>query len=256
MRSQPSWLDTGASAVPFGQGSAKSRTFTALGALPVRLPLRSDTGERLLTWSNIIIVTLAMLALYWFDNAHFGLFTLFGGGVIFGNHTALLNFALAWSALAVFEHFKRKDEARRGVQPHTYSPGISRLGLNEFIPYSPKVIAVAIEPALAFLAGAVARRLGFSMLGWVIIASSLCFALSEWRFFQQDREHGLDLDNIGKEAQWQGERVKRKAERKASRGDGPATGLATGIDGLEGSIGNRRREGDDEDNAALAGGVR
>jgi hypothetical protein len=80
-------------------------------------------------------------------------------------------------------------------------------------------------------------------------------ALSEWRFFQQDREHGLDLDDIGKEAQWQGERMKRNAERKASRGDGLGTGLATGVDGLEDSIGKHRRERDDDDHAASAGGA-
>lgn len=42
----------------------------------------------------------------------------------------------------------------------------------------PKIVAVAVEPALSFLAGPVLRRFGFSMLGWVVMVSSIGFSLT------------------------------------------------------------------------------
>jgi hypothetical protein len=241
MRAQPSWLDTGG-AVPLGQSSARSRNLVALTALIVRLLLREEVGYRLLSWSNIIVIFLALQVLQWFDNVHFGLFTLFGGGVIYGNHTALFYFGVAWAALFIWEHFKRLDEEKQGRQPHTFSPGKSRFGLQEILPWNPKIIAVAVEPGLAFLAGAVMRRLGFSMLGWVFIASALCFALAEWRFFQQSKEHRRDLDDIGLETRWEADLMKQSTDRKPEPDPAATPGLATGIDGLEDSIGKRRQE--------------
>jgi hypothetical protein len=230
-RMQPSPFNIGAGGAPLGQLKSRAGNFAANAALIVRLLLRKDTGLRILSWSNIIVTFLGMMALHWFDNAHFGLYTLFGGGVMYGNNTALRNFALAWLALAVFEHFKRLDEEKRGVEPHNFSPGISRLGLGEFIPYGPKVIAVAVEPALAFLLGALLRRLGFSMLGWVVIASALCFAVCEWRLYQQVKEHRRDMRDMGKEAQWETEFANQSAAT-----DGPAhepEAMDTGMDGLD-----------------------
>ena len=76
--------------------------------------LRAKTGKRLLAWLSILAVALAMLGLNWFDNLHVSLFTLFGGGVAYGDHTALRNFALAWAALAVFRtlHAYQRTETR------------------------------------------------------------------------------------------------------------------------------------------------
>jgi hypothetical protein len=179
-----------------------------------------------------------MLALHWFDNVHFSLFMLFGGGVAYGNHTSLRNFALAWLALAAWEHFKRLDEEKRGVEPHNFSPGVSRFGLKEFLPFSPKVIAVAVEPALTFLAGALLRRVGFSMLGWVIIGASLCFSLSEWRLYQQTREHRRDMRDLAKEGLWESGLMKQSSGPQTECGSEP---IQTGIDGLEGEIANRRQ---------------
>src|SRR5580704_10323970 len=34
----------------------------------------------------------AMMGLNWFDNVHFSFGLLFGGGLVYGNHTALRNF--------------------------------------------------------------------------------------------------------------------------------------------------------------------
>lgn len=175
-----------------------------------------------------------MMGLNWFDNVHFSFGLLFGGGLVYGNHTALRNFVLAWLALAVYEHFKRLDEEKRGVQPHNYSPGVSRLGLGELLPFSPKVIAVAVEPGLVFLAGAVLRRLGFSMLGWVI-GSAVCFAISQWRLYSQAKEHARDMSDLAKEGVCESDLMREGAERKAWHVDGDASGLATGIDGLESS---------------------
>ncbi len=250
-RVQPSPFNIGGTATPLGNWSRRGGSFAAVGAMPVRLPLRKNVGLRQLGWHDIVVVFLGLLALNWWSNVHFSMWTLLGGGVVYDNHAALRNFALAWAALAVFERLKRLDEEKRGAQPHTYSPGVTRLGLHEFLPLSPKVIAVAVEPALAFLSGAMCRRLGFSMLGWVIIASAVCFSISEWRVFEQLKEHGRDIGDMGLEAQWEADLMKQNGERKAWHGDGQTSGLATGIDGLEGSIGKRTEPVD----GASAGGA-
>ena len=215
-RVQPSPFDIGAGGAPVGGLSARSKNFAALAALPVRLPLRKNVGFRNLSWSNIAVVFFAMLALHWFDNAHFGLFTLFGGGVLYGNHTALRNYALIWLALAIFEHYQRLTEEKHGAEPHNFWQGDSRFGLEEFLPLSAKVIAYAVEPGLAFLAGALLRRMGFSMLGWVVIASSVCFALSEWRLSRQKIDHRRDRRDLDKEAQWEAD--PSEPERRAIPG--------------------------------------
>jgi hypothetical protein len=254
-RIQPSPMNpfaAGSTPSPLGPWGARGGNLAELGALIVRLPLRAKTGKRLLAWGSIAVVTLAMLGLNWFDNLHVSLFTLFGGGVVYGNHTAVLNFALVWAALAVFERLKRIQEQKRGVQPHTYSPGMSRLGLSEFLPLRPKVIACAVEPAMAFLGGAVVRRFGFSLLGWIIIAASACFCISEWRYFEREKEHVDDMGDLGLEAQWESDLMKQNGARRAGRGDGATSGLATGIDGLEDAIGQRSRESAGE---ATGGGL-
>src|ERR1700683_4894955 len=121
-RVQPSPFDIGAAATPWGNWGARGGNFAALAALIVRLPLRKGVGFRNLSWRSIAVVTIGMLALNWFDNVHFSMFTLFGGGVSYGDHTALRNYALVWLALAVWEHFKRLDEEKRGAEPHNFSP--------------------------------------------------------------------------------------------------------------------------------------
>jgi hypothetical protein len=245
----------GGAPTPLGPWGARGGNLAELSALIVRVPLRARTGKRLLAWGSIAADTAAMLGISWFDNLHVSPFTLFGGGVVYSDHTALRNFAVGWAVVTVSERFMRLNEQKRRLQPHTYSPGESRLGLKTFLPFTPKVIACAVEPALAFLGGAVLRRLGFPPLGWVIMASSACFCISEWRFFEREKDHIDDMGDLGLEAQWESDLMKGNAERKVSRDSGTAPGLATGIDGLEGSIGKRRREDDDEDNAALAGGA-
>ncbi len=200
----------------------------------------------MLSWSNIAFVFAAMMGLNWFDNVHFSFGLLFGGGLVYGNHTALCTSRSPGLALAIYEHFKRLDEEKRGVQPHNYSPGVSRFGLGELLPFSPKVIAVAVEPGLAFLAGAVLRRLGFSMLGWVVLGSAVCFAISEWQLYSQAREHARDMSDLAKEGVWESDLMREGAERKAFHSDGDASGLATGIDGLESSIGKRSGANDKE----------
>jgi hypothetical protein len=250
-RSTPSPFDIGAGGAPLGALKARGGNFAAISALIVRLPLRDKPGFRLLSWSNIAVVFLAMQGLQVWDNIHFSLFTLFGGGVVYGDHTSLFYFAFLWLALAVFENFKRLDEEKRGVQPHNFSPEESRFDLAGFLPLSPKVIAIAVEPGLAFLAGAILRRLGFSMLGWVIIGSAFCFAFSEWQFFEQVREHRRDLHDIGLEAQWEA----GLANTSAARQDGIENSepIHTGIDGLEREIENRRqgRAGEPAEGGAL-----
>src|ERR1700761_1206404 len=103
MRAQTSWLN---GAVPFGQSGAKTRNLPELGSLIVRVPLRAYVGKRRLAWGNIIVVFLGLMAIQWFDNLSFNfnpLSFLFGGGVRYGNHTAVRNFALLWGAFAIFE---------------------------------------------------------------------------------------------------------------------------------------------------------
>jgi hypothetical protein len=151
----------------------------------------------------------------------------------------LRNFALAWLALAVFEHFKRLDEEKRGVEPHNFWQGDSRLGLKEFLPLKPRIIAVAVEPGIAFLAGAVLRRLGFSMLGWVVIASSLFLAISEWRLSRQTIDHRRDQRDLGKEAQWEAELANESAGRHEPEESHDV--LHTDIDGLQTDIANRKQ---------------
>jgi hypothetical protein len=202
--------------------------------------LRSGVGFDLLSWTNIVLVFFAMLALNFYDNLHVSLLTFLGGGVMYGNHTALRNFAFLWLALAVWEHFKRLDEEKRGVEPHTFSPGINRLGLAEFLPWSAKVIAIAVEPALAFLAGAVLRRLGFSMLGWVVIASAISFSVSEWRLSQQLKLHRRDRRNLDKEAQWEADVASETTGRSEATRSPEA--LRTNTDGLEREINRRKQE--------------
>jgi len=137
-RIQPSPFDIGAGGAPLGQLRAKGGNFAALAALIVRLPLRKNVGFRNLSWSNIVVVTLALLVLQWFDNLHFNFFTLlFGVGVIYGHNIAVLYFAIAWAALAVFERFKRLDEEKQGIEPHNFWQGDSRFGLKEFLLLSP-----------------------------------------------------------------------------------------------------------------------
>ena len=238
-RVQPSPFDIGTGRAPLGQLRARGGSFAALAALIVRLPLRSGVGLDLLSWTNIGVVFMAMQALNWFDNIHVSLFTMFGGGVMYGDHTSLRNFAFVWAALAVWEHYKRLDEEKRGVEPHTFSPGVNRIGLAELLPYSPKVIAVAVEPALAFLFGAVLRRLGFSMLGWVVIASAICFSLSEWRLSQQLKQHRRDRRNLDKEAQWEADIANESSGRQEDSEGSDA--IRTDIDGLESAIRNRRQ---------------
>jgi hypothetical protein len=148
----------------------------------------------------------------------------------------------------------RLDEEKRGVEPHTLLPGTSRFGLEEFLPVSPKVTAVVVEPALAFLAGAVLHRLGISLLGWVLMVSSLCFGLTQFRLTQQVKRHRRDVRNIGKEALWESDLMKETAGQRASGFDATA-GLPTGIDGLEGSTRQGGRADRDEDNAASVGGA-
>lgn len=238
-RVQSSPFDIGAGGAPLGQLKTTNRNLTALGALPVRLPLRKKVGLFNLTWMNIAAVSGTMLGIQWFDNLHVGLFTLFGGGVVYGNHTSLRNFAIAWAALAIWEHFQRLDEEKRGVEPHNFWQGDSRLGLTEFVPLKPKIIAIAVEPGLAFLCGAVLRRLGFSMLGWVIIASSLCFAFSEWRLSRQIIDHRRSRRDLEKEAQWEADLASESAGRNES-GHNPEA-LRTDIDGLENDIRSRKQ---------------
>ena len=48
--------------------------------------------------------------------------------------------------------------------------------------------------------------------------------------------------------------MKQNTEQKA-RGFETSSGLATGIDGLEDSIGKHKSKGEDKDNAGLAGGA-
>ncbi len=210
-RSEPSPFDV-RPGVPLGRWSARGGDAAALAALIVRLPLRKLVGLRNLAWGSIAVVAGSMLALQWFDNVHLSFSLFFGGGVFYGNHTSLRNFALAWLALALFERFKRLGEERRGDEPHTLSPGVSRLGLAEFLPFDAKVIAVGVEPALGFLAGAVLRRFGFSMLGWVVIVSSICFALTEWRLYQQTKEHRRDLRDLAKEGVWESDLMSDRPE--------------------------------------------
>jgi hypothetical protein len=241
-RMQPSPLNPFGSAAPFGLLGARGVDFIERAALVVRLALRRDCGRNLVSPGNIILVTLGMLFLHWFDNVHFGLYTLFGGGVIYGNHIALLYFAIAWAALATFEKLKRLEEEKRGEHPHTYSPGVSRFDLEECLPIDPRWIARVVEPGLAFLSGAVCRRLGLGMLGWVIICSAICFCISECRLYQRTKKHILDRGDIGLEAQWEADLLKQNAQRKASAAGGTTPGLATGIDGLEDSIGKLRQE--------------
>jgi hypothetical protein len=255
MRPQTSWFDTGLGSVPVAGNTARYNRFTALAALINRLLLRKEVGLDLLSVGNIVIVALALLVLQWFDNLHFSLFALLGGGVIYGNHTSLRNFAIAWAALALFERFQRLEEEKRGVEPHTLSPGVGRFGIEEFLPLSPKVIALGVEPGLAFLAGAALRRLGFSMLGWVILGSAVCFAISEWRFYSQEKRHKRDLRNIDKEARREAELMNQGGAQQAGPSSQAASGLATGIDGLEDSIGKHKQEGDEDNDAALAGGA-
>ncbi len=237
-RETPSFLDTGGRA-PLGQLRSRGATFTLLSALIVRVPFRAEVGLRLLTWSNMLVDFAVMQGLNWFDNFHFSLFTLFGGGVAYGNHTALRNFAFLWLAFNVWEHFKRIDEEKRGVEPHNFAPGRSRLGLGDLLPWSPKVIAVAVEPGLAFLAGALLRRLGFSMLGWVVIVSALSFSISEWQLFQQTKEHRRDRRDLGKEAEWEADLANDSAGRGEAVDESEA--MSTGTDGLESEIRSRRR---------------
>jgi hypothetical protein len=238
-RVQPSPFDIGAGGAPLGQLRARGGNFAALAALIVRLPLRKQVGFRNLSWSNIVVVTLALLVLQWFDNLHFNFFTLLGGGVIYGNHTSLRNFALAWAAVAIFEHYQRISEEKQGIEPHNFWQGDSRFGLKEFLPLSPKVIAYAVEPGLAFLAGAVLRRMGLSLLGWVVIVSALCFGVSEWRLYQRVKEDRRDKRDLGKEAQWEADLANESAGRYESPEGSEA--LHTGMAGLENEIANRRQ---------------
>ena len=239
-RVQPSPFDIGAGGAPLGQLRARGGNFAALAALIVRLPLRKNVGFRNLSWSNIIVVTLALLGLQSFDNLHFNPFALlFGGGVIYGNHTAIRNYALVWAALAIFERYQRISEEKRGIEPHNFWQGDSRFGLKEFLPFSQKVIAFAVEPGLAFLAGAVLRRVGFSLLGWIVIVSALCFGVSEWRLYQRVKEDRRDKRDLGKEAQWEADLANESAGRYEAAQDPEP--IQTGIDGLEGEIENRRR---------------
>ena len=244
MRTEKSPLNIGMSAAALGQWSARGGSFAAHAALLVRLPMREKVGLGNLSWGAIGSVTVGMLALQWFVNIHLSLYSLFGGGVLYGDDTSIRNFALVWLVLAAWEHRKRIEEEREGTEPHNHWPGISRLGLSDFLPLTPKVIAVAVEPALGFLAGALMRRLGFSMLGWMIIVASVCFCLSEWQVYQQAKQHRRDMRDIAKEGDWEAELMKDAAEQKknADHHSGEASALATGVDGLEGSIENRRRE--------------
>jgi hypothetical protein len=210
-RSERSPLDVRPGA-PLGRWSDRGGNLAALAAMIVRLPLRALVGLRNLSWGAIAFDTVGMLALQWFDNVHFSFSLFFGGGVFYGNHTALRNFAILWLGFAIVERFKRLDEERRGEEPHTLSPGVSRLGLAEILPLEPKIIAVAVEPALGFLAGAVLRRFGFSMLGWVIIVSSVCFSLTEWRLYQQTKEHRRDLRDLAKEGVWESDLMDDKPQ--------------------------------------------
>jgi hypothetical protein len=216
-RVQSSPFDIGAGGAPLGGLRTKGANFAALTALIVRLPLRKHVGFRNLSWSNIAVVALALLVLQWFDNLHFNFFSLlFGDGVIYGDHTALRNFAIAWAALAVFEHYQRISEEKQGIEPHNFWQGNSRFGLKEFLPFSPKVIAYAVEPGLAFLVGAVLRRMGLSLLGWVVIVSAICFGVSEWRLYQRVKEDRRDKRDLGKEAQWEADLANESAGRYAS----------------------------------------
>jgi hypothetical protein len=248
-RIQPSPFNIGGAANPLGHWSARGVSFAALAALIVRLPVRKDVGLRNLSWSCIIVVTIGMLVLQWFDNVHLSLFSFFGGGVSYSNHAALRNYALAWFAFAAWEHFKRLSEEKRGVEPHNFSPGTSRLGLTEFLPFTPKVIAVAVEPALAFLCGALMRRFGFSMLGWALMGAALCFAGSEWQLYQQTREHRRDMRDLAKEGHWQSALMKQNPGEQGELGP---EAIHTGITGLEHDIEDRMRAG----GSAAQGGVK
>lgn len=240
-QTQPSVFDIGGSGAPLGALRDASRNFTALGAMPVKLPMRKNIGLLNLSWANIIVVTLAMLALQWGSNLRFNLFAmLLGGGVIYGDDASLRNFAFLWAALAIFERFRRLAEEKRGVEPHNFWQGDSRFGFAEFLPLRPKIIAIAVEPGLTFLTGAVMRRLGFGALGWVIILSSVCFAVSEWRLSRQMIDRRRVRRDTDKEAQWEAELANEGTGRSEKNDNGEP--LSTGIGGLEAEIRNRARE--------------
>jgi hypothetical protein len=248
MRTQRSWFDTGHGSVPVGGQKARYNRFTALGALPTQLLLRMLLGLDVVSVENIVLVTAALLALQAWDNIHFSFWSLLGGGVMWGDHISVFFFAIAWVMLALFERFQRLEEEKQGTEPHTLSKGVSRFGVQDIVPLSEKAICEGVEPGLAFLAGAVLRRLGFSMLGWIFICSSVCWALTEWRFYHQEKRHIRDLRNLDKEGRREAELTKPVAYRS---GSGSET-LHTGIDGLEPEIENRRRESERE---AAAGGA-
>jgi hypothetical protein len=255
MRDTPSFLNTRGAAAPLSDWTTRGRNFAALASLPVHVLVRKKLGVRVVSLGSVGAVSAGLLGLQAFDNIHVNLGTFLGGGVVYDHHTAIRNLVFAFVPVTLFERFQRTHEEKHGLETqHSYSPGISRFGLDKFLPFSPKVIAVAIEPALGILTGAVCRRLGFSLLGWVIIASSVAFCLSQWQLYQNDKEHRRDRRDLGFEAQWESELMKQNAERKTRRDDSLASGLATGIDGLEGSIGQHRRPSDDEGADALAGG--
>ena len=155
---------------------------------------------------------------------------------------SLMYFGQAFLVAGLWQRRERWKDLVHGEPWHTFSHGVSWF---EFLPIRQDLVYRVVDPALAFLAGLVLRKLGFSSLGLWVMFSALCFQLVEQRVYEMRLRRELDAHNDLIEsrvqaesvAQWDGQGDAKAPSLRAT------CGIATGVDAsLQAQIARRKKQ--------------
>ena len=241
-RQQQSQLDSGPF-TEFRRWRDVATGISSLCSLPVRLPLRKDTGYRELSLGRLVGITGLLWGLNEIGNWHVGVPLI--GNIGAAQHTeSLRNFGFGFLGYGLWERHRRWKDLLAGKLWHTRSRGVSRC---EFL--MPMIrrdlIYRNIDPAVGFVSGLMLRKLSFSGLGLFVMFSSVCWRLLEERAHEIGLDTDLDVVDGLVESKVQGETLayfEGQGEVKA-RSLSETGGIATGVDAnLEAQIARRKKE--------------
>ena len=218
--------------VPPGRWNQPGR-LVSLAAMPTKLPMRKGVGIGHLGFGSRFVVFEGLMLAHFLFNVRINLFSIFGGGVGWAGLTQIRNFAFAWAVLHFVERRKRICEEKEGQPAHTWSQGVSRFGLEKLLGLlglPERWTAIAVEPAIAFLCGAVMRRLGLGPLGILLMISAACFAVSQIQVAENEKQDIRDRNDQALENQRAADLMKGRSGEPPREEAG--AGLSTGLGGL------------------------
>ena len=215
--------------LPFKSTADKLLGLAQLAALSVWLPLRKNIGLKILRIPILAGMVFLMLAFSWVGNVHIGLSMFTGIGIQYDDDSSLFYYALLVLGLGIWQHWKRLQERKLGIQPHRYSVGDG--WFYGFVPLPRKHIDMFVDPAVAFVVGGLLRyELGFGLLGLWLMWSAVATCGMEVYRHRLERELIDQHDDLEMEARAIAEIKRQRSGKAAVNETGTDDGLQALID--------------------------